>query len=198
MVEAQQVGGRKVDGRKARGEKKRRAIIEATLRVIERDGIAGVTHRSVAREAGVPTTAPTYYYATLDDLLIATLLWSAEVLCDDMLQIVASGGSAREIAGVIARAVDENRGRTLAEYELYLLAGRRPELKAAARRWLDLAVEAVRPADPVAFRAFLAAIDGLLLQGLIADVAPTGDELEPIVSFLIRGRDDVTATAGEE
>ncbi|MFD9702615.1 TetR/AcrR family transcriptional regulator [Lentzea sp. NPDC059081] len=188
----------KVDGRKARGEKKRRAIIEATLRVIERDGIAGVTHRSVAREAGVPTTAPTYYYATLDDLLIATLLWSAEVLCDDMLQIVASGGSAREIAKVIAKSVDENRGRTLAEYELYLLAGRRPELKAAARRWLDLAVEAVRPADPVAFRAFLAAIDGLLLQGLIADVAPTEDELEPIVSFLIRGRDDFTAAAREE
>ncbi|HEX8867241.1 MAG TPA: TetR family transcriptional regulator, partial [Lentzea sp.] len=50
-----------VDGRKARGEKKRRAIVEATLRVIEREGISGVTHRSVAREAGVPTTAPTYY-----------------------------------------------------------------------------------------------------------------------------------------
>ncbi|HEX7306885.1 TetR family transcriptional regulator [Lentzea sp.] len=197
-MEPRQVDGRKVDGRKARGEKKRRAIIEATLRVIERDGIAGVTHRSVAREAGVPTTAPTYYYATLDDLLIATLLWSAEVLCDDMLQIVASGGSAREIAKVIANAVDENRGRTLAEYELYLLAGRRPELKAAARRWLDLAVEAVRPADPVAFRAFLAAIDGLLIQGLIADVAPNEDELEPIVSFLIRGRDDFTAVPREE
>nr|WP_089949413.1 TetR family transcriptional regulator [Lentzea xinjiangensis] len=187
--------GPKVDGRKARGEKKRRAIVEATLRVIERDGIAGVTHRSVAREAGVPTTAPTYYFATLDDLLIATLLWSAEELCDDMLRIVASGGSAREIARSIARAVDENRGRTLAEYELYLLAGRRPELKAAARRWLDLAVEAVRPADPVAFRAFLAAVDGLLIQGLIADVAPGEDELEPIVSFLLRDCDDFTAAA---
>ncbi|MEV6719083.1 TetR family transcriptional regulator [Lentzea sp. NPDC051208] len=188
----------KVDGRKARGEKKRRAIVEATLRVIERDGVAGVTHRSVAREAGVPTTAPTYYFATLDDLLIATLLWSAEELCDDMLKIVASGGSAREIAQSLAKAVNENRGRTLAEYELYLLAGRRPELKQAARRWLDLAVEVVRPADPVAFRAFLAAIDGLLLQGLIADVAPNGDELEPIVSFLIRGCDDFTVAPREE
>ncbi|ANZ37244.1 TetR family transcriptional regulator [Lentzea guizhouensis] len=187
-----------VDGRKARGERKRRAIVEATLRVIERDGIAGVTHRSVAREAGVPTTAPTYYFATLDDLLIATLTWVAEELCDDMLGIVASGGTAREIAKSLARAVDEHRGRTLAEYELYLLAGRRPELRPAARRWLDVAVEAARPADPVAFRAFLAAVDGLLIQGLIADVAPNEDELEPIVSFLIRGRDGSTAaTRGE-
>ncbi|SMD08168.1 TetR/AcrR family transcriptional regulator [Lentzea albidocapillata] len=188
----------KVDGRKARGEKKRRTIVEATLRVIERDGVAGVTHRSVAREAGVPTTAPTYYFATLDDLLIATLLWSAEELCDDMLKIVASGGCARDIAQSLAKAVNENRSRTLAEYELYLLAGRRPELKPAARRWLDLAVEAVRPADPVAFRAFLAAVDGLLMQGLIADVAPNEDELEPIVSFLIRGCDDFTAAPREE
>jgi DNA-binding transcriptional regulator YbjK len=187
-----------VDGRKARGEKKRRAIVEATLRVIEREGVAGVTHRSVAREAGVPTTAPTYYFASIDDLLVATLLWVAEELCGDMLQIVASGGTAREIAGSLARAVNENRARTLAEYELYLLAGRRPELKAAARRWLDLAVEVVRPADPVAFRAFLAAVDGLLIQGLIADVAPNEEELEPIVSFLIRSRDDFTPPAREQ
>ncbi|MFD4641216.1 TetR/AcrR family transcriptional regulator [Lentzea sp. NPDC058436] len=187
----------KVDGRKARGEKKRRAIVEATLRVIEREGVTGVTHRSVAREAGVPTTAPTYYYATLDDLLIATLLWSAEELCDEMLHVVATG-SAREIAKCLAKAVDEHRGRTLAEYELYLLAGRRPELKPAARRWLDLAVELAKPADPVAFRAFLAAVDGLLIQGLIADVAPNEDELEPIVSFLIRGRDEFTAAPREE
>ncbi|MGW4207967.1 TetR/AcrR family transcriptional regulator [Lentzea sp. NPDC004789] len=187
-----------VDGRKARGEKKRRAIVEATLRVIEREGVAGVTHRSVAREAGVPTTAPTYYFASIDDLLIATLLWVAEELCDHMLQIVASGGTAREIAASLAKSVNENRARTLAEYELYLLAGRRPELKAAARRWLDLAVEVVRPADPVAFRAFLAAVDGLLIQGLIADVAPNEEELEPIVSFLIRGRDDFTPPAREQ
>lgn len=187
-----------MDGRRARGEKKRRTIVEATLRVIERDGVAGVTHRSVAREAGVPTTAPTYYFATLDDLLIATLVQAAEELCEDMLGTVARGGTAREIAATIAKAVNENRGRTLAEYELYLLAGRRPELRAAARRWLDLAVEAVCPADPVAFRAFLAAIDGLLIQGLIADVAPNEDELEPIVSFLICGRDDSTAPARGE
>lgn len=166
--------------------------------MIERDGVAGVTHRSVAREAGVPTTAPTYYFATLDDLLIATLLWVAEEICADMLSTVASGGTARDIARSLARAVNENRARTLAEYELYLLAGRRPELRAAARRWLDLAVETAQPADPVAFRAFLAAVDGLLIQGLIADVAPNEDELEPIVSFLICGRDDFIATTQEQ
>jgi DNA-binding transcriptional regulator YbjK len=157
------------------------------LRVIERDGIAGVTHRAVAKEANVPTTSPTYYYATIDDLLIATLVWSAEELCDELLTLVKA--EPREIAEALARSVGENRGRTLAEYELYLLATRRPELRTAARRWIDLAFELVRPENPVPLRAFLAAIDGLLIQGLLADTPPTADELEPIVSFLIRSRD---------
>lgn len=155
--------------------------------MIERDGVSAVTHRAVAREADVPPTSPTYYYATIDDLLIATLVSAAETLCTDMLRMVEAEPG--EIAALLAKAVGEDRGRTLAEYELYLLAVRRPELRPAARRWLDLAFEIVRPEDPVRFRAFLAAIDGLLIQGLLADVPPTADELEPIVSFLIRTRD---------
>ena len=59
-------------------------------------------------------------------------------------------------------------------------------------------MEVARPADPVAFRAFLAVIDGLMIQGLIADVAPNEDELEPIVSFLICGRDDSTPATREQ
>jgi DNA-binding transcriptional regulator YbjK len=66
-----------VDGRRARGEKRRAEIIEATLRVIERDGVAGVTHRTVAAEAGVPTTSTTYHFTSLDDLLTATLITCA-------------------------------------------------------------------------------------------------------------------------
>ncbi len=31
----------------------------------------------------------------------------------------------------------EGPGRLLAEYELYLLAARRPELRTSTRRWLD-------------------------------------------------------------
>ena len=61
-------GGIQVDGRKARGEKRREEIIAAALRVIEREGVAGVTHRTVATEAGVPTTSTTYHFTSLDDL----------------------------------------------------------------------------------------------------------------------------------
>ena len=37
----------------------RAAIIEATIRLIGRDGVDGVTHRAVAREAGVSLSSTT-------------------------------------------------------------------------------------------------------------------------------------------
>jgi DNA-binding transcriptional regulator YbjK len=183
-----------VDGRRARGERRRQAILEATLRVIERDGVAGVSHRSVAREAGVPTTSTTYYFASLDDLLIATLTWSADLLAKDSTDLAISvidspGAGVGELTRRLVDLVGVHRGRTMAEYELYLLAARRPELRPAARRWIDLIVEAMRPyfPDAVAVRAFLAAVDGLLIQGLIADEPPSVADLEPVVSYLVSG-----------
>ena len=192
-----------MDGRRARGERRRQAILEATLRVIERDGVSGVSHRSVAREAGVPTTSTTYYFASLDDLLIATLVWSAEKLAEDVGELIARlveapDTSVQEVTRRIVDLVGVHRGRTMAEYELYLLAARRPELRSAARRWLDLVTAAARPfdSDPVAFRAFLAAVDGLLIQGLIADEPPSVADLEPVVSYLIRPRQHLDRLQG--
>jgi DNA-binding transcriptional regulator YbjK len=157
--------------------------------VVLRDGVAGVTHRTVAREAGVPTTATTYYFATLDDLLTAALLWSADQVAAEVRQVVAAVAAGAdpttEVTALLARAAGPLRGRTAAEYELYLLAARRPELRPAARRWLDALAEVVPHPDPVAFRALLAGVDGLLVQALIADRPPTEAELRPVVAHLL-------------
>lgn len=71
---------------------------------------------------------------------------------------------------------------------LYLLATRKPELRPAARRWLDVLTSMVRHDDEVAFRVFLAGIDGLLIQGLIDDEPPSADELRPVVDYLLKPR----------
>lgn len=194
------------DGRKARGAKRRQEIIEATLRVIERDGVAGVTHRSVAREADIPTASTTYHFATLEDLLIATLISCARDMATEVYWMIdrarsreglrRSGGSswiegpsaADEVSALLAEALGPRRGRTMAEYELYLLAARRPALRPAARRWLDVLTSMVRHDDEVAFRVFLAGIDGLLIQGLIDDEPPSPDELRPVVDYLLKPR----------
>ncbi len=54
----------------SKGEKTRLTILHATLRVIASAGRRGVTHRAVAKEAGVSLSLTTYYFKDLSELLI--------------------------------------------------------------------------------------------------------------------------------
>ena len=56
-------------GTRPRGEQTRRRILEATLRVIAKEGVQGTTHRAIAREAGVQLSLTTYYFRDLNELL---------------------------------------------------------------------------------------------------------------------------------
>src|SRR6478735_6066216 len=47
----------------------REALLQAAERVLERDGLAGLTLRAVAREAGVSHAAPTHHFGDLTGLL---------------------------------------------------------------------------------------------------------------------------------
>src|SRR6476660_1477365 len=47
----------------------REALLQAAERVLERDGLSGLTLRAVAREAGVSHAAPTHHFGDLTGLL---------------------------------------------------------------------------------------------------------------------------------
>ena len=47
----------------------RNALLQAAERVLERDGLAGLTLRAVAREAGVSHAAPTHHFGDLTGLV---------------------------------------------------------------------------------------------------------------------------------
>jgi AcrR family transcriptional regulator len=53
-------------------EERRLQILDATIRLIEREGIAGMHFPEVADEADVSRSLPRHYYRTLNDLLRAT------------------------------------------------------------------------------------------------------------------------------
>ncbi len=55
--------------RRAKGEQTRRGILSATIAVIAREGIRGVTHRAVAAEAAVPLSLTTYYFRDIEALI---------------------------------------------------------------------------------------------------------------------------------
>ncbi|MEU4190588.1 TetR family transcriptional regulator [Kribbella sp. NPDC026611] len=162
---------RVVDGRRQRGEQRRDQLLHATLAVIERDGVAGVSHRAVAAAADVSVASITYHFPTLDDLLVAALTWVAEDLAAELDGWASELGAqpADELARLVEHSVVRRRGRTLALYELYLYAARRPELREVARAWLEPLTEIARAftADPRKARLLVAALDGLLMQALI-------------------------------
>jgi len=56
------------------GLERRQQILDATLRIIVREGMRGVRHRAVAAEAGVPLAATTYYFRDIEDLITAAFL----------------------------------------------------------------------------------------------------------------------------
>lgn len=163
--DAGQVAPEIADGRRRKGEHRRRQLLAATVALIGRGGVAAVTQRAVAAEAGVPPSAVLYYYPTVDGLLVATLT----AVNDRYLAALAAlplqrAAALSELAELIAAAGD--RDRAIAEYELWLIALRRPELRAELDRWtaaLDaLTARLVR--DVGARDGFAAAVDGLFLR----------------------------------
>jgi AcrR family transcriptional regulator len=71
-------------GRSVDHEERREIFAAAALRVIMRHGIAGLTVREVAREAGFTTGALTHYFHSRDELLIEASELSARLVRDRM------------------------------------------------------------------------------------------------------------------
>jgi DNA-binding transcriptional regulator YbjK len=180
-----------VDGRRARGAARRGQIVEATLRLIETGGVAAVRHRAVATAAGVPLAATTYYFATLDDLLIAALTEaagrSAATIRGWAGALVPGADLATALCELVARLAGPERRATIAEYELCMAAMRRPALLPMAEQWIELLVDMVRPhvPDDLSARVLVAAFDGLLIEALLAVEPPTVERLLPVAARLL-------------
>jgi DNA-binding transcriptional regulator YbjK len=177
-----------VDGRRARGDRRRAELIDATLRVIERSGVAGVTHRAVATAAGVPPAAATYHFGGIDDLLLAALREANERYGRALRELADSGGGAAALAAFLAGVCREHRGRLVAEYELYLLAARRPALRLEAAQWTEILCGYLRgcSSDDTAVRAAAAAVDGLLAAALFAPEAPPAEHFHEVLDHILR------------
>jgi TetR/AcrR family transcriptional regulator, regulator of biofilm formation and stress response len=157
--------------------------------VVERDGAAGVSHRTVSREAGLPTSASTYYFDGVDDLLTAALTSCMTEDAANVRSIAAAPGDIRRrFAEQLAHIVSAP-GRLIAEYELFLLAARRPELRESTDNWMSAAADFARrfTTDSTRVRVFVGALDGLLIQALLTHEPPTVDEWEAMIRDLLPG-----------
>ena len=172
------------DGRRRRGARRRAALLEATVAVIARDGVAGVTHRAVAAEAGVGKSAVTHQFSGLDDLLVAALRADTEEL---VAALPDGAPDVAALAGELVRFAAAHHARVLVGYELYLLAARRPALRPAVEHWLtELGTLVGRHTDdPVRAHAAVTVVDGYLLQALTSDTEPDATELSALLTAVL-------------
>ena len=175
-----------------RGVVRRQALLDAAIRLLARDGARAVTHRSVALEAGTTHGAARYYFGTSELLLDQALRHVAARQVAEVERVLheppetdprcCAARLARHVAGPLA----EDRDASIARYELFLEAARRPSLRPALEAWGDayrrlLCVEltAAGSADPaIDAELLLNLINGILLRQL---ASPHADFEQAIV-----------------
>jgi DNA-binding transcriptional regulator YbjK len=175
--------GRVRAAKQERSAQRQQRIADAAVAVIARRGIAGVTHRLVAREARVSLAATTYYYQTKQDIIADA---SRQLLAGyvDAFQRFAKRHyedptlSFRDFAmRLVTNAAGKHRTGTLAWCEIILYCAQHPEMRELARTWftklaevwLDIA-QILRVADPR--DAIPSALD--IVIGLLFVVVPLG------------------------
>jgi TetR/AcrR family transcriptional regulator, regulator of biofilm formation and stress response len=188
--------------RRPPAEAVRNAIVEATIRLVGRDGVDGVTHRAVAREAGVSLSSTTYHFASRDEIVSEALRRVADLEIERIARDAEALAEGHADVTSIARALtawlaEQVQGpdllRVRAGYHLQLEAARRPELRAIHVAWgqavQGLAERVLRAAGsprPHTDASILsAAIDGLRLDEVTAPRPSFERRARPVIERLL-------------
>jgi DNA-binding transcriptional regulator YbjK len=170
----------------AKGEARRLALQDAVIRVLEDRGPGAVTHRAVAAEAGVPLAAATYYFASIDDLLVSALLRVTQQQVALFAHL--DGRSLTDIAVMLHHWIYGSRASAIAQYELLFLAMRRDGLREAADLWYRALEDAIAAIIPNArhARVVALAVDGLILRMLWRGEPETVPEVEAALRDILQ------------
>jgi AcrR family transcriptional regulator len=149
----------------------RQALIDATVRVVARKGLRGLTYRQVADEAGVTYGLVSHHFGSREALVQETLeyVFRASIALS-FLQRPASGVD--DFGRGLAEAIAATEDQQVFEYEMGLEARRRPEMLAELRavydEYVTLVERQLRAIGVDRERSFarliFAALDGLVLQ----------------------------------
>ena len=168
-----------IDGRTTRGDRTRSALLDASMELIARDGVASATQRSVAAAAGASLASTTYHFGTRAELLVATLEHAASLAVAEIdgLAIDVRDGRLDPVdacLGYIARQRSGESATAIVVFELALVAAREPRLRAANSVFPSSLGELFTPFTPHA-AALAQSFYGLLLLELAHGAVPSPD-----------------------
>jgi DNA-binding transcriptional regulator YbjK len=170
-----------------KGERRRHALIAAAAQLLCEGGFDAVRHRSVARRAGLPLAATTYYFSSLEDLVVQAVEYTG---AQEAAQLHARlAGISRRRRGVEATAdvfvrlllgdcpSPEISEELISRYERYIACARHPWLRDAQRRIgaerTAAVIEAIercgRTVRRDRIKALTCAIDGAVVAALVED-----------------------------
>lgn len=112
-------------------------LLDATLAVVARDGVAAVTVRRVAAEAAASPGTVTHHFGSVDALLVAALRHGSAQVISELERLALDlqdeswdvTGWADAFAAMLDESLRTHPERHIACFELQLLARRRPELR---------------------------------------------------------------------
>ena len=160
----------------------REALLVATVHVVARKGLRGLTFRAVAEHAGVNNTLVVHHFGTRDALIEAALEWSVQQSIG-LSQLEELPATEEKFCESILSLIAANPDLQIFQYEMILESRRRPELAGAVRqlyaRYIAALSEGLRRigfgSQEGSAEAAFAALDGLVLQ-LLAGVEQRGVE----------------------
>ena len=185
--------------RKARRE----GFFAAAYRMIKKHGIAGVTARSVAAEAGFTTGALVHYVKSMDELLVSSSEYAARDVRAKMIEAEGLPDPVEALRAVLylALATDsDKRGN----WNFFLGFWERSVHNAAVRKvthlryeeWLKRVTKLLRAIKRagrlsddvdigVAARACVAVIDGIAIQAMRSGKPPSAAQQRKIIDTYI-------------
>ncbi|KAB1645055.1 TetR/AcrR family transcriptional regulator [Gulosibacter chungangensis] len=147
------------------------ALLRATVEVVAKKGLRGMTFRAVAEAAGVNNTLIAHHFGNRDKLLAAALEWSTtgSIAAADLSEYVHDSHAFRQ---ALLKNVATQPELEIFQYEMILEATRREEIRPAVhelyRRYLAALLPGLSPngiaPNKALGRALFAALDGLMLQ----------------------------------
>ncbi len=134
-----------------RSRQRRDQLLTAAIELFAEGGTRAVTHRAVARQAGLPPATTTYYFATIEDLLREALAahmqqWITDLAALTQLDLQGFGNGLDDGTNLASRIFNARTPEVAGlQLSIFLAATRDPALR-------DTATEALRSFEQLAVR----------------------------------------------